>query len=307
MSVPELVRERLGEEAVEATVSLDGDDALVVTATRTLLYRGEGLISDASVEEYSHDAESVTVSENGKKSTVRLDHGIEGESEFPVPTDRLDEIVPPLLAGVFGVNGVLDASEAVEEVYRLGELTLVIAGRRVVKHVGDALWDVDAEEYHYDDVTRIDVEKGEVSSQLIVEVGGRPQWIKIPSDSAREIRERLENALLAYHDVSNYREFERLQNAGGEDAAGGDGTSTESEDADGGSSPAEFADAGDSGDAGLDFGSGVGGVVSADDSGSTDDVAAEVASLRAEVERQNEILQSQQRTIEQLIEELRNL
>jgi len=297
MSVPELVRERLRDEAVEAAVSLADDDVLVVTPTRALLYRGEGLISGASVEEYPHDAESVSVSEGRQTSTLRFDHGVDGESEFSVPTSALGDVLPPLCSAVLRANGVLDAGEDVEEVYRLGELTVFVADRRVVKHVGDALWDEDAAVYDYADVTALDVEKGEVSSQLIVEVDGRPQWIKIPSDRAREIRERIETALLAYHDVPSYREFERRQSA--DDAGRTDETAAENATAPGGETEGGIDE--------LDFGGDVGGVVETEDdaTGEEADLAAEVADLREAVERQGELLESQQRTIERLIEELK--
>lgn len=297
MSVPELVRERLRDEAVEAAVSLADDDLLVVTPTRALLYRGEGLISDASIEEYSHDAESVSISEGRRTSTIRFDHGVDGDSEFSVPTSALGDVLPPLCSAILRANGALDPEEDIGEVYRLGELTVFVADRRVVKHVGDALWDEDAAVYDYDDVTALDVEKGEVSSQLIVEVEGRPQWIKIPSDRAREIRERIETALLAHHDAPSYREFERRQSA--DDAGTTDGAEAENAtDPSGGT--AEGIDE-------LDFGGDVGGVVEtdADAAGDRADLAAEVADLREAVERQGELLESQQRTIERLIEELK--
>ncbi len=77
-----------------------------------------------------------------------------------------------------------------------------------MKHVGEAIWDEDFEQFHYADVTRLDVEEGNVSSQIIIEVDGRPQRIKTPSDRTREVRERIEHALLSYHDVDSYAEFE---------------------------------------------------------------------------------------------------
>jgi len=294
MSVPELVRERLNDEQIEAAISLGDDDALVVTPTRTLRYRGEGLISDASVEEHSHDAEAVSISEGRRKSAIRLDYGVDGHGEFSVPNDRIEDVLPPLLSGVLSANGVLEGEETIEEVYRLGELTIVVATGRVIKHVGDALWDVDAAEYDFDDVTGVDVEKGEVSSQLIVEVEGRPQWIKISSDRARELRERIESALLAHHDAASYQEFERRQTTdGASDATDG------SEAPDGSEDGSEHENEGIDG---LDFG---GGVVDANATEAPDDLAAEVADLRDAVERQRELLESQQRTIEQLIEELK--
>jgi len=297
MSVPDPVRERLGEEEVGASVPLGDDDALLVTPTRTLLYRGEGLISDASVEEYSHDAEAVSLTEGRRTSAIHLDHGVEGDSEFSVSTERLEDVLPVVLSAILTTNDVLDPGESVEELYRLGELTLLVTGRRIVKHVGDALWEPDAAAYDYDDVTALDVEQGEVSSQLIVEVEGRPQWIKIPSDRAREISERIESALLAHHDAASYREFERRH--GEADTSGA---------ADEPAEPAEAGgeNAGSGGLADLGLEGGVGGVVGTDGEQGADaaDLAAEVAELREAVERQTELIESQQRTIEQLIEEL---
>jgi len=297
MSLPELIRDRLDDEQVEAAVSLGDDDLLVVTGTRTLRYRSEGLISDAAVEEHAHDAEAVSLSEERRKSTISLDHGVDGESEFVVPTSTLEDVLPPFLSAILRANGVLEPDEAIQAVYRLGELTILVAGGRVLTHVGDGLWAEDATVYEYDDVTELDVEEGEVSSQLIVEVDGRPQWIKIPSTRAREIRERIETALLAHHDAASYREFERRQS---DDGGATTGTEESDDDGDTGESASDGVDS-------LDFGGGVGGVVETDSDGTTnvEDLAADVSDLREAVERQHELLESQRRTIERLIEELK--
>jgi hypothetical protein len=53
------------------------------------------------------------------------------------------------------------------------------------------------------------LEEGNVSSQIIIEIDGRPQRIKTPSDRTREVRVRIEQALLSYHDVGSYAEFEQ--------------------------------------------------------------------------------------------------
>jgi len=293
--VPELIRERLDGEQVAAAVPLADDDALVVTRTRTLRYRSEGLISDASVEEYPHDAEAVSLSEDRRTATIRLNYGVDGDREFTVPTDALDDVLPPLLSAVLFENDVLGTGETVEAVYRLGELTILVAGRRIVKHVGDGVWSLDATRYDYDDVTGLDVEKGEVSSQLIVEVDGRPQWIKIPSDRVREIRGRIEEALLDHHDAASYREFESQQTDDDPENADGAASSDESD----GSSERP-----DDGITDLGIGGNIGGD-EPDQSVEIADLAAEVADLREAVERQQDLLKTQQHTIERLIEELK--
>ncbi|RBI64112.1 hypothetical protein DMJ13_06365 [halophilic archaeon] len=269
MSIPEIVQSTLGDEQVAATVPLGGEDALYVTPTRTLIYRGDGLLSDESVVEYSHDAERIEVTEGRRKATVALDYGIDGVEEFTVPAKRLHDALHPVLAGVLNGADVTDANEQVIQTYQFSELTLVVTSARVVKHVGEAVWDEDFEQYHFEDVTRLDVEEGTVSSQIIIEADGRPQRVKTPSDRTREVRERVERALLSYHDADSYAEFER--------SAAPDDADDEASD-----------DAGDAADVDGPFGGGVdpiqanppeldddGQVVEADSDAGVDDASAD--------------------------------
>lgn len=328
MAVPAIVRERLGDADVTARVPLGGDDELLVTPDRTIIYRAEGLLSGESVEEYPHDAERVSVNEGRRKATITLDHGIDGESSFSVPTDRFEAAIEPILAGVFATTGLTEPGEGVDDLYRLGELTMVITDARVIKHVGASLWDEEFEEYPFEDVTGIDVEEGSVSSQVIVEVGGRPQRIKAPTDDARRIRARIQEGVLAYHGAASYEEFRRDVEAKLEAAAG----SAEAGEADAASEPAEepgretveatpaepsTADEpeeaaeeasaeppDEEGTSGMVFGEGVG-TVPVEESGNGDELAEELSTLRAAVERQNDLLRRHQQVIERLIRELR--
>ncbi|MCO8243196.1 MULTISPECIES: hypothetical protein [unclassified Haladaptatus] len=209
MNVPGIVQSSLGDEHVAAKVSLGGEDTLYVTPTRTLIYRADGLLSDESVEEYPHDAERITVSEGRRKSSITLDYGIDGTEQFKIPSKRLHDALHPVIAGVLNGAGVTDSNEQVLQTYQFSELTLVLTSARVVKHVGEAIWDTDFEQFHFADVTRLDVEEGNVSSQIIIEADGRPQRIKTPTDRTREVRERIEQGLLSYHDVGSYAEFEQ--------------------------------------------------------------------------------------------------
>ncbi|UPW00951.1 hypothetical protein M0R88_02345 [Halorussus gelatinilyticus] len=209
MSVPGIVQSRLDGEQVAAQVALGGEDGLYVTRTRTLIYRADGLLSDESVEEYPHEAERIEISEGRRKSSISLDYGIDGEEKFKIPSNRLYEALHPVLAGVLNAADVTGPDETVKQTYQFSELTLVITSERVVKHVGAAVWDEDYEEFYFDDVTALDVEEGNVSSQIIIESEGRPQRIKTPSDQTREVRERIERALLDYHGMSSYDEFAR--------------------------------------------------------------------------------------------------
>lgn len=230
MNVPGPVQSLLaGDESVAAHVSLGGDDALYVTQSRTIVYHGEGLLSDESAESFPHDAERVEVAEGRRKTKVVLDYGLDGERSFAVPGSRVEEALHPVIAGVLNAAGVTGPGETVTRTYRFSELTLVVTSERVVKHVGSAVWDEEFEEIAYEDVTGLGVEEGSVASQLVIETTDRPQRIKAPNEQVRDVRERVEEALLAYHDVGSYEEFAALVADGDSDevaAEGGGGSVT---------------------------------------------------------------------------------
>lgn len=208
MSVPAIMESHLGGEQVAAHVPIGGEDALFVTPSRTLIYRAEGLLSDESVEEYPHNANRIEVSEGRRKTKITLDYGLDGGREFTVASKYVDDALHPVLAGVLNAANITDPGETITQTYRFSELTLVITSDRVVKHVGETVWDEDFEEYHYDDVTGVEVEEGNVSSQIVLEVGARQQRIKAQNEVVREIQERLKRSLTEYHGVETYAEFE---------------------------------------------------------------------------------------------------
>lgn len=311
MAVPDLVRERLGGEKPGARVPLSGDDELWVTPTRGLIYRAEGLLSGETVEEYPLEAQTVTLTEGRRKTTIRLDRGYDGADEFTVPAKHTEAALRPVVEGVLAAAGVTEDGEAVKQVYRLGELTLVVTEGRVVKYVGSALWtDEDYEEFPYEDVTNLDLEHGSVSSELVIEVDGRPQRIKTPSEDAHEIRKTVEAPLLATHEVDSVAALRRKFDAeaaaaepeepadeapaSGETAADDDGLGALLEF--GGLDDTEAAER-------VDTTAGS----AAPDRAAADDVTAEIAALREAVERQGERLEEQQALLERLIEELRRV
>jgi len=327
MSVPGLVDDQLGGETVMARISLGGEDELYVTPTRTLVYRGEGLLRDESIEEYSHDAERVSVSEGRRKTRFTLEYAIEGEQEFTIPSSAAEKIMTPLLEGILTMRGIIDEDEDVIAAYRFSELTLVITDRRLVKHVGTVLLDPDYEEYRYEDVTNLDFEKGSVAMQIVLTVDGRAERIKAPNDRASEVRLRLETALQDFYDVSSNEELrailqpdedddapeqadddEEMAFEAGIDPLGprDDGTSSEAiqqepaeprGDSERRDSTTASADASaDLEDAGFE--------TAATTRMASEDVMAELEALREAVERQNDLLAQQQQTIERLIDEL---
>lgn len=313
MAVPDLVRERLGGEKPATHVPLGGDDELWLTPTRGLVYRGEGLLSGETVEEYALEAQTLGVSEGRRKTTIRLDRGYDGSDELTVPAKHAESAIRPVVQGVLAAAGVTDDGEEVQQVFRLGELSLVVTDGRVVKHVGSALWtDEDYEEYPYERVTDLDLEHGSVSSELVIEVDGRPQRIKTPSEDAHEIRKTVEGPLLATHDVDSLASL-RAKFADDEAAPEPDepdeaeaAASETSAESGGLGSLLELGDLDDAREELRRSSEDASDVTERPATGG-DDVAAEIAALRETVERQGERIEEVGTLMERLIEELRRV
>ncbi|WP_200531196.1 hypothetical protein [Halorubrum sp. LN27] len=221
MSLPELLAGTVGDEEVVAEVPLGGDDRLAVTPTRTLVYRGDGLLSDESVAEYSHDVERIAVSTGRRKAKLTLGYGLDGDETISVPAKRVDDVLHPILAGVLSATGVTDPGESVVRTFRFSELTLVVTSERLVKHVGSAVWDEEFEEFAYADLTDLDFEEGTVATAVVLTHAGRSERFKAPNESARAVRETLVDAVCSYHGVDSLEEF-RVTVADDEDGAAAD-------------------------------------------------------------------------------------
>jgi hypothetical protein len=337
MDLPEVVQEALGDESVAARVELGGEDLVVVTPSRTLVYRGEGLLSDESVTELPHDAERIEVKEGRRKSTVYLDYGLDGERDVGLPSDRLAAALHPILAGVLNAAGVTEPGETVKETFLLNELTVVVTSARLVRHVGEVVWDEEYEEYHYADVTDLSFEEGSVATSVVVRHDGAQERFKIPNDRARALRECLTDAVLAYHDLDSLealrerarateraeatdesaapatgpdeRDVDRLDFGDGPDPLDADPEPPDAAEV-ARTAPRDGPADGDGDDGFREAGFEPAGPVDGDDDG--DRLAAEVAALREQVERQNELLAAHGERLDEqgelfqaLVEELR--
>ncbi|ELZ33589.1 DUF7115 domain-containing protein [Halorubrum tebenquichense] len=207
MSLPELLAGTVGDEDVVAEVPLGGGDRLAVTPTRTLVYRGDGLLSDESVDEYGHDVERIEVSTGRRKAKITLGYGLDGDETLSVPAKRVDDVLHPILAGVLSKSGVTGTGETVVRTFRFSELTLIVTSERLVKHVGSAVWDSEFEEFHYADLTGLDFEEGTVATAVVLAHGGRSERFKAPNESARAVRETLADAVCSFHGVDSLEEF----------------------------------------------------------------------------------------------------
>ena len=323
MSLPETVTERLGGEQSVAEVALGGDDLLLVTPTRTLVYRAEGLLSDESVEELAHDVERITIEKGRRKTTLVLDYGIDGEERVTLPNKKLDEVLHPMLAGVLDAHGVTDPGESVKRTFRFSELTLIVTSKRVVKHIGQPVWDEEFEEYPFEEVTDLVFEPGNVATSVVLTLGDHQERFKAPNDEARMVEATLKDALLTYYDVGDIEAFRALSAdeegedepvetdspfGDGPDLFGGDDDETETPEQ---AAHTQQADQNDTDDIVEQvtnqeyYGSTVEDSSDSPDAGADDDIAAEIEALRAEVERQGDELERQNELIDQLIEELR--
>jgi hypothetical protein len=226
MDIPDLVKGALDGEEIQAGVSLGDEDAVCLTPTRTLVYRGEGLLSDEAVEEYSHDIEQLAVSEGRRKTKFTMQY-IDGTRSFTVPANRGEKVLELFLEGVLKLDGVIDDRESLAGVYRFSELTLIISEGRLIKHIGSQVWSEDFEVYAYDDVTGLEFERASVATSIALSVGGRPQRVKVPNDKAPVVRQTLEQALFGYYDVANVDELNRVvgpeTDTGGVDTASDEG------------------------------------------------------------------------------------
>lgn len=334
MDVPPLVRDRLEGESVVARVALGGDDAVFVTPTRTLVYRDEGLLSDESVADYPHDVERLALSRGRRKATFELTY-VDTDGTFTVPVDRADDVLEPLFGGILAAAGVTEEGERIREVYQFSELTLVVTDGRLLKHVGNTLWDEDFETVPFEDVTGLGVEEGSVATQLVVELAGRPHRVKVPSERGESVRRTLRSAVLEYHGVDSVADLREKQGVVDEPTESraeafaeadiaplvgddGDGTATTADPSD--ASGRGDADAGDESpdrdrEESSEDATATGtretdpGVSSAagDDAGDPDlaTVIERLDALEAAVERQADLVEAQQTTIETLVDELR--
>jgi hypothetical protein len=320
MDLPALVRRELGDEELRTAVALGDEDVLCVTPTRVLRYSGEGLLSDESVATYPLDVDRLEVADGRRKTTFTLSD-IDGSETLSVPRDRGDRALQAVLEGVLRLQGVVEPDESVRGVYRFSELTLIVTDGSLVKLIGSAVWGEGYERYDFADVTGLEFETGSVATQIVLAIDGRPERIKAPNDEAPKLRQTIEDALFDFYDVDSVSELNETV-APAEGTTGDEGSAADPLGLDAGIDPlvgdpesggtAEGAsdepeDPVAGGDEWVRPAADEGRSDAAGPSSSESDAAVEarLEELTAAVERQNDRLERHQRTIEKLIEELR--
>lgn len=217
MEVPDLLTHRLDGEP-RATVALEGEDIAVVTRDRTFIYREEGLLSDASVEVYSNSIERLSISQGRRKTTFQLGY-IDDSRQFAVTNSRAEVMLEKLFGGILASTGVLDDSERIRGVYLFSDLTVVVTDGQLLKHIGEVVWETDAETYPFDAVTGLDFEEGNVATQVVLWVAGRAERIKAPSEDAPLLQRTLTQALCEYHGVDSLEQLNEISRTEPEDAS----------------------------------------------------------------------------------------
>jgi hypothetical protein len=212
MDVPGIVRERLADERRMTSVNVGGDDRVYIAPPKTLVYHASGLFSSESIEEFPHDARRFDVSADRREATFAFEYD-DGVQAFSAPRERIETILPPVLAGVLRTTGLIGDEESIEESYRFGERTLVVTDTRVLTSVGEAVWDRDHESYEYETVTDLGFEDG----LLVIEIDGQSRRIEL-GDDGREAYETVETALLAYHGVASVKELPKRNTEQSQDA-----------------------------------------------------------------------------------------
>lgn len=207
MTLPEPLEVALDDEEITARVALGGDDEIVVTDTRTLQYEADGILSEEAVETFPHDTTRLSLSPGRRKCQFTLTYPVEGERSFTVPSSHTEDVLHTVLAGILGSKDVIQPGETVHETYRFSELTIVLTSNRLIKHVGEAVWDEDFEVYPFEQITDLVVEDGDISSQLVLTFDGRHERLKVPREAADALSHQLKRAIRGYHDVDRLDEL----------------------------------------------------------------------------------------------------
>lgn len=341
--LPDLLSEAIGDEAIIDTVDIGGGDAIAVTPEQTHLYRSEGLLRDESIETFEHAVERLSIRTKRRKSSIKL-KTMAGETSFTVPSDISDSVVESMIEGILLTTGAITPDEELSALFRFSELTVVVTDRRLFEHVGNAVWDGDFETVQYADLTGLDFEHGSVATQVVLKTEDRRRRVKVPNEHAGTVRQRIQAAVLAFHDVTSLEAF-RAKHAESEHEEGGNSHPAEGTGADtGGTEQSGTNGAGADGgrgstdgrsavttgrslpadqdpseavyrrDAGTDTATdGDSKPQSTADSDGTmtdrtdeiDALSEQVDALSEQVERQTELIESQQDLLEQLVDELR--
>lgn len=334
--LPDQLSRAIGDAEVIDTIDIGGGDTIVITPETTYVYRSDGLIRDESVETFSHAVDRLSLRSKRRKSSIQLE-AIDSEESFTVPSKIVDDVVEGMVQGILLTNEIID-DDAVLSLFRFSELTLVVTEQRLFEHIGNAVWDDDADTVEYADLTGLDFERGSVATQVVLETKDRRRRVKVPNEQAGAVRRAIQNAVFDFHGVESLEEFEATRP---EPSTEEDSAAEADADTDARNEKSGFVDSSDesSADSADNFVS-AGWTPPAENSSSStpanqepsssqtsddgfarsassqetttqqnhvelDSLSQQVETLSQQVQRQTDLIESQQELIEQLVAELR--
>lgn len=190
------------EDELINQVELDDHRTLFVAPSRAIAYRERSLLTEESVESYPTDLERLTLEEGKRQVTVTFEYLDEADRTLDLPKSSIAAALKALLASIIQATDVLEDDETIEELYRFNELTVVLTDRRLIKHIGHALWGDSHEGIDYEIIRDLQTEEGQVSTGVIIETTEATERFKLPKDSADRFVDQIEDAVCAYHDVT---------------------------------------------------------------------------------------------------------
>ncbi len=201
MSLPGGVSVLVDEDELIDRVVLDDHRSLFVTPSKAITHRERSLLTEESVESYPTDVDRLSLEEGKRQVTVTFEYHDGSTRELQLPMRTMAAALKALLASVIRATDVIVEGEAIVELYRFNELTVIVTDKRLLKHVGQALWADSYDAIDFDIIRNIMTETGQVSTGVNIETTDGGERLKIPHETADRFVSRLEEAVLSYHDV----------------------------------------------------------------------------------------------------------
>lgn len=203
MSLPGGVNMLVDEDELINQVELDDHRTLFITPSRIIAYRESSLLTEESVDTYDTAIERLGLEEGKKHVTVTFEYNNQAQQELQLPQQTMRKALKALLASVVRATNVVESDESIKDLYRFNELTIVVTDRRLIQHLGTALWAQPHTSIEYEAIRGINTEVGTVSTGVIIETTESTERLKVPQDTADQFVSMIEQSVCEYHDVSS--------------------------------------------------------------------------------------------------------
>lgn len=203
MSLPAGVSGLVDEDELIDDVALDGHRSLYVTPAKAVTFRERSLFTEESVDVYPTDIDRLLLEEGKRQSTVTFEYPDGQSSSLELPTEAMAPALKALLASATRATGAIPTDETILDLYRFNELTVILTDRRLLKHVGWAMWAASHDQIDYTDVRNIRVEQGQVSTGVNIDTDDGSDRLKIPHDTADDFVARLKSAVCDFHGIDD--------------------------------------------------------------------------------------------------------